>query len=101
MSLSSFFSAILNSHNKFAAASATPIILNILLILVLLFGKILSDKLVYFISYTVTFAGLIQLLFLIFLLKNILFQRFHLNLIITLKLNYFLTNYFQVYFHLE
>ena len=28
VSLSSFFSAILNSHNKFAAASAAPIILN-------------------------------------------------------------------------
>ena len=31
VSLSSFFSAILNSHNKFAAASAAPIILNIIL----------------------------------------------------------------------
>jgi putative peptidoglycan lipid II flippase len=29
VSLASFFSAILNSHNKFAAASAAPIILNI------------------------------------------------------------------------
>ena len=29
VSLSSFFAAILNSHNKFAAASAAPIILNI------------------------------------------------------------------------
>ena len=44
VSLSSFFSAILNSHNKFAAASAAPIILNILLIVVLFFGKILNDK---------------------------------------------------------
>ena len=31
VSLSSFFSAILNSHNKFAAAAAAPIVLNILL----------------------------------------------------------------------
>ena len=31
--LASFFSAILNSHNKFAAAAAAPIILNILLII--------------------------------------------------------------------
>jgi len=68
--LSSFFSAILNSHNKFAAASATPIILNIFLILVLLFGKFLSDKLVYYISYAVTFAGLIQLIFLIFFVRK-------------------------------
>ena len=70
VSLSSFFSAILNSHNKFAAASATPIILNIILILVLLFGKFLSDKLVYYISYAVTFAGLIQLIFLIFFVRK-------------------------------
>ncbi|MDC1378740.1 murein biosynthesis integral membrane protein MurJ, partial [Pelagibacteraceae bacterium] len=39
ISLASFFSAILNSHNKFAVASAAPIILNILLIGVLIFGK--------------------------------------------------------------
>ncbi len=70
VSLSSFFSAILNSHNKFAAAAATPIILNILLILVLLFGKFLSDNLVYYISYVVTFAGLIQLIFLIFFVRK-------------------------------
>ena len=30
VSLASFFSAILNSHNKFAVASAAPIILNII-----------------------------------------------------------------------
>ena len=70
VSLSSFFSAILNSHNKFAVASATPIILNIILILVLLFGKYLSDQLVYYLSYAVTFAGLIQLIFLIFFVKK-------------------------------
>ena len=70
VSLSSFFSAILNSHNKFAAASATPIVLNIILILVLLFGKYLSDQLVYYLSYSVTLAGLIQLIFLIFFVKK-------------------------------
>ncbi len=70
VSLSSFFSAILNSHNKFAAAAATPIILNILLILVLFFGNFLSDQLVYYMSYAVTFAGLIQLIFLIFFVKK-------------------------------
>ena len=37
VSLSSFFGAILNSHNKFAAASAAPIILNLVLILILFF----------------------------------------------------------------
>jgi len=41
VSLSSFFGAILNSHNKFAAAAATPVILNLILIGVLFFGKFL------------------------------------------------------------
>ena len=39
ISLASFFSAILNTYNKFAAASAAPIILNIVLIIILIFSK--------------------------------------------------------------
>ena len=70
ISLASFFSAILNSHNKFAVASAAPIILNILLIGVLLFGKILNDELVYYLSYAVTISGLLQLIFLYFFVKK-------------------------------
>jgi len=35
VSLSSFFSAILNSHNRFAVAAAAPVVLNIFLISVL------------------------------------------------------------------
>ena len=70
ISLASFFSAILNSHNKFAIASAAPIILNILLIGVLLFGKILNDQLVYYLVYAVTGAGILQLIFLYFYVKK-------------------------------
>ena len=70
VSLASFLSAILNSHNKFAAASAAPIILNIFLILVLIFGKILDDQLVYYLSYAVTISGIIQFLFLYFFVKK-------------------------------
>ena len=62
--LASFFSAILNSHNKFAVTSAAPIILNIILILILIFSKFLGDQLVYYLSYGVSIAGIIQLLFL-------------------------------------
>ena len=58
ISLASFFSAILNSHNKFALAASAPIILNILLIGVLFFGKILNDQLVYYLSYAVTISGI-------------------------------------------
>ena len=70
ISLASFFSAILNSHDKFAIASAAPIILNIILIGVLLFGKILNDQLVYYLSYAVTAAGILQLIFLYFYVKK-------------------------------
>ena len=65
VSLSSFFGAILNSNNKFAVASAAPIILNIFLILTLLFSNYLNDVLVYYLSYAVTIAGIVQLLSLI------------------------------------
>jgi putative peptidoglycan lipid II flippase len=70
VSLASFLSAILNSHNKFAAASAAPIILNIFLILVLIYGKILDDKLVYYLSYAVTISGITQFIFLYFFVKK-------------------------------
>jgi len=70
VSLSSFFSAILNSHNRFAAAAAAPIILNILLISVLFYGNILGDKLVFYLSYAVTIAGIIQLFYLYFYVKK-------------------------------
>ena len=76
ISLASFFSAILNSHNKFAVASAAPIILNILLIGVLLFGKILNDELVYYLSYAVTISGLLQLIFLYFFVKKHLYEKY-------------------------
>ena len=62
--LASFFSAILNSHNKFGVASAAPMILNIVLIGILLFSKTLGDELVYYLSYGVSFSGLLQLIFL-------------------------------------
>jgi putative peptidoglycan lipid II flippase len=64
VSISSFFGAILNSHNKFAAAAATPIILNLILIGILLFGKFLNDDLVHYLSYGVSIAGFLQLIFL-------------------------------------
>ena len=62
--LASFFAAILNSHNKFAAASAAPIILNLILIGILFFGKLLDDQIVYYLSYGVSIAGFLQIVFL-------------------------------------
>ncbi len=98
VSLSSFFSAILNSHNKFAAAAATPIILNIVLILVLLFGKFLSDKLVYYISYAVTFAGLIQLIFLIFFVRKHFIPKISFKFKTNKKVNFFFKKLFPSIF---
>ncbi len=59
ISLSSFFSAILNSHNKFAVAAAAPIILNIFLILTLFFQSYLNDQLV-FISLSSFFSAILN-----------------------------------------
>ncbi len=70
VSLSSFFGAILNSHNKFAIPAAAPIILNLLLILLLLFGRYLDDQLVIYLSYAVTVSGLLQLIILFFFTKK-------------------------------
>ena len=59
VSLSSFFSGILNSNNKFAAAAAAPIILNIILILSLIISHLFD------LNYAKTFhiASLFQVLF--------------------------------------
>jgi putative peptidoglycan lipid II flippase len=89
ISLASFFSAILNSHNKFAVASAAPIILNILLIGTLLFGKILNDELVYYLSYAVTAAGILQFIFLYFFIKKYFSPRIKLTIKIDNKIKIF------------
>jgi len=91
VSLASFFSAILNSHNKFAIASAAPIILNILLIGVLLFGKILNDQLVYYLSYAVTASGILQFIFLYFFVKRYFSPKINLSFKIDNKIKFFFT----------
>ena len=89
VSLSSFFSAILNSHNKFAVASAAPIILNIFLILVLLFQSYLNDQLVIYLSYSVTCAGIVQLIFLLYFIRKFYFPKITLNFKIDKKVKLF------------
>ena len=66
MSLSSFFAGILNSENKFAAAAAAPIFLNLILILSLIISYYFKLDFALNLSYGVSLAGLIQLIFLIF-----------------------------------
>ncbi len=89
ISLASFFSAILNSHNKFAIASGAPIILNILLIGVLFFGKILDDQLVYYLSYAVTLSGVLQFIFLYLFTKKFFSLKLKLHIKIDEKVKKF------------
>ncbi len=87
--LASFFSAILNSHNKFAAAAAAPIILNIVLILVLIFSRSLGDQLVYYLSYGVSLAGFLQLIFLYKYVSKYYSLEFNFNLRVSNKVKFF------------
>jgi len=68
--LASFFGAILNSYNKFAAAAAAPIILNIVLIGSLFFSQLVSISDVLMLSYAVSLAGFLQLMVLLFFVKK-------------------------------
>ena len=70
VSLSSFFSGILNSNNKFAAAAAAPIILNVVLISSLIYSYMQDLDYVKHLSYGVTIAGIIQLFFLIYVTQK-------------------------------
>jgi len=68
--LASFFAAILNSYNKFAAAAAAPIILNIILIGSLFFSQWVNTSDVLVLSYGVSLAGFLQLIVLFFFVKK-------------------------------
>ena len=68
--LASFFGAILNSYNKFAAAAAAPIILNIILIGSLFFSQWINISDVLALSYAVSIAGFLQLIVLFFFVRK-------------------------------
>ncbi len=87
--LASFFAAILNSHNKFAAASGAPIILNIVLVFILLFSSSLGDNLVYYLSYGISLAGLLQLIFLHQFVKKYYSLKFYFKVKTTKKVKIF------------
>ena len=70
ISLASFFSAILNSHNKFGIAAAAPIILNIILIIILLLDLGFGDQIVVQLSYGVSIGGFLQLFLLFIFVKK-------------------------------
>ncbi|MDP2193460.1 MAG: murein biosynthesis integral membrane protein MurJ [Alphaproteobacteria bacterium] len=64
VSLSALLAGVLNSFERFAAASATPILLNIFMILALLTYGYFDTQPVIALSFSVTLAGLTQLLWL-------------------------------------
>ena len=70
VSLSSLLSGVLNTNNKFAAAAAAPIILNIVLILSLLISFYSNQNFAKNLSIGVTLSGLLQLIILIFFTKR-------------------------------
>ena len=89
VSLSSFFAGILNSNNKFAAAAAAPIILNVVLILCLIFSYIKGLDYAKQLSYGVTIAGIIQLFFLIYVTKSFYKPALNLSLKLSSKVKFF------------
>jgi putative peptidoglycan lipid II flippase len=89
VSLSSFFSGILNSNNRFAAAAAAPIILNIVLIISLLISYFASLNFAKQLSYSVTLSGIIQLFFLIYFTKKYYKPSFEFKLKISSKVKLF------------
>ena len=70
ISISSIFSSILNSHNKFALSAALPIILNITLIIALFTAAYTTADFLTFLSWSVIVAGLLQIVFLIIALAR-------------------------------
>jgi putative peptidoglycan lipid II flippase len=89
VSLSSFFSGILNSNNKFAAAAAAPIILNIVLILSILVSYFQKINIAKQLSYGVTISGIIQLFFLIYVSYRYYKPNIKIKFKITKKIKFF------------
>ena len=90
VSLSSFFSGILNSNNKFAAAAAAPIILNIILIFSLLISYFFNLNFAKNLSYGVTLAGAVQLIFLIYFTISFYKPSISFKLKLTTKVKFFI-----------
>ena len=90
VSLSSFFSGILNSNNRFAAAAVAPIILNIVLILSLLLSYLLNLSFAKNLSYGVVLSGLFQLIFLMYFTKKYYRPSVKFKIKITAKVKFFL-----------
>ncbi len=65
MSIAAMLSGALNSHERFAAAAAAPILLNIVLISLLTWGQGPYGTLAWLLCIGVTFAGVLQVIWLV------------------------------------
>ena len=93
ISMASFFSAILNSNNKFGIAAAAPIILNIILIFILYLSKKTDDNLVVYLSYGVSIAGLVQLIFVYYFAKKYFSPNVNFKIKVTNKIKFFFNKF--------
>jgi len=91
VSLSSMLSGILNTNNRFAAAAAAPIVLNVILILSLVFSFYFKLNIAKNLSIGVTFAGILQFLLLIIFTKKFYFP----SLKLFFKFSKSIKNFFQ------
>ena len=98
ISIASFFSAILNSNNKFGIAAFAPIILNLVLIFILFFLKTKQDTLVIYLAYGVALAGLFQLILLLLFVKELFTPKIDFNFKINNKIKLFFSKLFPSIF---
>ncbi|MGA0790250.1 MAG: murein biosynthesis integral membrane protein MurJ [Pelagibacteraceae bacterium] len=89
VSLSSFYSGILNSKGKFAVAASAPIILNVMLIGSIYYSYINKEEYVYHMSWAVSIAGFLQLLMLYFYSKKYFVPKLSFNFTISEEVKYF------------
>jgi len=91
VSLSSLLSGVLNTNNKFAAAAAAPIALNIVLILSMLVSFYFNQNFARNLSIGVTLAGMLQLIILFIFTRKFYFPSIRLSL----KIRESLKNFFK------
>ena len=89
VSLSSLISGILNTNNKFAAAAAAPIILNIILILSMMVSFYFNQNFAKNLSIGVTLAGILQFIILLFFTKKFYIPSIKINFKIKKRLRIF------------
>ena len=92
ISITSFFSAILNSHNKFGVAAFAPTVLNLILIFILFFLNNENDNLVTYLAYGVSIAGLLQFIILYFFVKKFFSPKINFNF--NLKIDKMIKSFF-------